>query len=63
MQRTRWNIKRISIAIILIITIYVIFSSSYNQYEIDATIPNTKPEIVWNFVADFSKMRLLNPTM
>lgn len=63
MQRTRWNKKRTFIVIAFLLVIYVAFSSTYNKYEIDGTIPNTKPEHVWEFVADFSKMRKLNPTM
>lgn len=63
MQRTRWNKKRIFIVIAFLLVIYVAFSSTYNKYEIDGTIPNTKPELVWDFVADFDKMRKLNPTM
>lgn len=63
MQTTRWNIKRISIVIVVLVGLYVMFSASSNKYEVDAVIKNTKPEKVWEFVADFSKMKLLNPTM
>lgn len=63
MQTTRWNIKRLSIVCIGILGLYVIFSASNNKYEVDAIIKHTKPEQVWEFVADFSKMKLLNPTM
>lgn len=63
MQTTRWNIKRLSIVCIGILALYVIFSASNNKYEVDAIIKHTKPEKVWEFVADFSKMKLLNPTM
>lgn len=63
MQTTRWNIKRLSIVFIALLGLYVIFSASNNKYEVDAIIKYTKPEKVWEFVADFSKMKLLNPTM
>lgn len=59
----RCNIKSASIAVTLLLGIYLIFSSGYHKYEIDGVIENTKPEDVWNYVADFGKMRLLNPTM
>lgn len=63
MQITRWNRKRIIFAIAILLLIFVMLSCRYHRYEIDATLRNTKPEDVWEFVADFSKMRKLNPTM
>lgn len=55
--------KRISLLGLLVLGIYWIFSASNNKYEVDAIIKNTKPEAVWEYVSDFSKMKLLNPTM
>lgn len=43
--------------------LYWIFSASKNTYEAEIIIKNTKPELVWEYVADFHKMHLLNPTM
>lgn len=63
MQTTRWNKRRLGIVSISILAFYIIFSASNNRYETDVTIKNVDPKEVWNFVADFSKMRLLNPTM
>lgn len=63
MQATRWNKRRLIIIFVVLITSYTIFSSSYNKYQIDATIKNVKAEEVWDFISDFSKMKLLNPTM
>ncbi|XP_037037795.1 uncharacterized protein LOC119075457 [Bradysia coprophila] len=63
MQTTRWNIKRISLLCIAVLGLYMIFSASNNKYEVDAIIKYTKPDKVWEFVADFSKMKLLNPTI
>lgn len=63
MQTTRWNIKRLSILCIALLGLYVVFSASNNKYEVDTVIRHTKPDKVWEFVADFSKMKLLNPTM
>jgi len=40
-----------------------VFSGGYHKYQIDGVIGNTRPERVWEYVADFNKMRLLNPTM
>lgn len=63
MQATRWNKRRLIIIFVVLIASYTIFSSSYNKYQIDATIKNVKAEEVWDFISDFSKMKLLNPTM
>lgn len=63
MQPTRWNKRRLIAIFVALITLYTIFSSSYNKYQIDATIKNVKAEEVWDFISDFSKMKMLNPTM
>lgn len=63
MQATRWNKRRLIAIFAILIISYTIFSSSYNQYQIDATIKNVNAEEVWDFISDFSKMKLLNPTM
>lgn len=63
MKRHRLNIKNISVAVVILLGIYLVFSSGYHDYKSDGIIKNTKPEEVWNYVADFSKMRLLNPSM
>lgn len=57
------NIKSVSCIMSTLLVLYLIFSSGYHKYEIDGIIRNTRPEDVWNFVADFNKMKLLNPTM
>uniref|UniRef100_A0A1I8MYK3 Uncharacterized protein n=1 Tax=Musca domestica TaxID=7370 RepID=A0A1I8MYK3_MUSDO len=63
MKRHRLNIKNISVAVVILLAIYLVFSSGYHDYKSDGIIKNTKPEEVWNYVADFSKMRLLNPSI
>lgn len=63
MQTTRWNRRRLGIAAFILLGMYVVFSASYNKYEIDGTVRNASPEKVWDFVADFNNMKLLNPTM
>ncbi|XP_037930793.1 uncharacterized protein LOC119665635 [Teleopsis dalmanni] len=63
MHLRRWNIKKLSIAGIACLVVYFIFSSHFHKYNIDAVISDTHPEEVWEYVADFSKMRLLNPTI
>lgn len=63
MQTTYWNKRRLGIFSITILASYLLFTASNNRFESDVTIKNVKPEDVWEYVADFSKMRLLNPTM
>lgn len=63
MQTRRWNKRHLSIFGIGLLIFYLIFSASRNTYESDVIIRNTKPELVWEYVADFHKMHLLNPTM
>lgn len=63
MQRTHWNRRRVIAWATGLLLAYVVLSASNNTYEKDVTIRKTNPEEVWEFVADFSKMRLLNPTM
>ncbi|XP_053676093.1 uncharacterized protein LOC128726315 [Anopheles nili] len=59
----RWTKRRAIPAIAIAITLYYFLSSSYERYEIDSVIPHTNPESVWDFVADFSRMKQLNPTI
>lgn len=60
----KWNIKRVSVIFTTLLLLYVfVFSGGYHKYQIDGVIAHTRPEMVWEYVADFSKMRLLNPTM
>lgn len=63
MHATRWNKKRVITIVVAVLVLYTIFSSGYNKYAVDVTINNAHPESVWEYIADFSKMRLLNPTM
>lgn len=63
MQTTRWNRRRLAIFAIGLLITYWILSASRNTFKSEVIIRDTKPEIVWEFVADFKKMQLLNPTM
>lgn len=60
----RWNLKRASVILSAALLLYVlVFSSGYQKYQIEGIIDRAQPEKVWEYVADFNKMRLLNPTM
>ncbi|GAB0098927.1 uncharacterized protein DMENIID0001_147370 [Sergentomyia squamirostris] len=60
---TRSNKRKLIVYGIIFLLAYVIFSSGYNDYRSETTIAGAKPEQVWEYVADFSKMKLLNPTI
>lgn len=58
------NIKRASVLLVAALLLYVfVLSSGYQKYQIEGIIKQSQPEKVWEYVADFNKMRLLNPTM
>uniref|UniRef100_A0A182QZF4 Uncharacterized protein n=1 Tax=Anopheles farauti TaxID=69004 RepID=A0A182QZF4_9DIPT len=59
----RWAKRRVLVAITITFALYYVLSSSYEKYQISTIIPHTKPEDVWEFVADFSRMKKLNPTI
>jgi hypothetical protein len=46
-----------------VIFIYLFLFSRYQTYEYQEVIKNVKPVVVWEFIADFSKMKQLNPTI
>lgn len=59
----RWARRKLTVIVVFSIALYYLLSSSYSKYQIDTIIHRTKPEAVWEYVADFSKMKKLNPTM
>lgn len=63
MQTVRWNRKSVALAGLILVGFYLVISASRQTFEAERTLPNVKPAAVWNFVADFSNMRSLNPTM
>ncbi|XP_063695806.1 uncharacterized protein LOC134827166 [Culicoides brevitarsis] len=63
MHPIRWNKRRLLSVALSGIVFYLILSAKYNKFQAETVIKNHKPEDVWNFVADFSKMKLLNPTI
>lgn len=62
MART-WNRKRLLIGFIGLLVLWKFFFGGYDKYEISGIINSAKPKDVWEFVADFSKMMKLNPTI
>lgn len=62
-NRGRQSKRKYIIGICAIIFVYLFLFSRYQTFEYQEVIKNTKPETVWEYVADFSKMKLLNPTI
>ncbi|XP_055376973.1 uncharacterized protein LOC129609118 [Condylostylus longicornis] len=59
----RYQKRRLVFIVAGILLIYFIFLRGYNEYKIEGVIKNAKAEDVWEYAADFSKMKLLNPTI
>nr|XP_050856792.1 uncharacterized protein LOC127066748 [Vespula vulgaris] len=58
----KWKTKNIVYTIIIIFTFYYLFiHKKTNRTQIVGIVNNTHPIYVWDFVADFSNMKLLNP--
>ncbi|XP_055610464.1 uncharacterized protein LOC129757310 [Uranotaenia lowii] len=64
-QPFRWTKRQrqTTVAVLAFAIYWWFLSSFYSQYQLDTIIHRTKPEAVWEYVADFSKMKTLNPTI
>lgn len=62
-SRGRQSKRKYIIGICAVIFVYLFLFSRYQTYEYQEVIKNVKPETVWEYVADFSKMKTLNPTI
>lgn len=63
MRRISWKSKRIGIICFVIFIVYLCLRLTKQTISTSAVFSNTKPVDVWEFVADFSNMKSLNPTM
>lgn len=63
MNVMRWKLKKLGAVLLLVI--FILFWVWPRQYDFsaDIKIPNAQPSDVWEYVADFSNMINLNPTM
>ena len=59
----RSNKRKYIIGTVVAILIYFILTARYESFEHQGIIKNAKSIDVWEFVADFSKMKQLNPTI
>ncbi|XP_046998704.1 uncharacterized protein LOC124613964 isoform X1 [Schistocerca americana] len=62
-MQIRWYKKRITAVSIAAIVLYFIFRSQEHSAIFKIIIRDTKPADVWEYVADFSNMKKLNPTI
>lgn len=55
--------KQYIFGICAIIFVYLLLFTRYQTFEYQEVVKNVKPEVVWEQVADFSKMRSFNPSI
>lgn len=63
MSPLQWKTKRVAGILIAIIFFYLFVRVRNYKHEASVTLENTHPSDVWEFVADFSNMKYLNPTV
>lgn len=60
----RWKTRTVMYSILGGLLLYVLFIYKMkHQAMFETTINNSNPKHVWEYVADFSNMKKLNPTM
>lgn len=63
MSPLHWKIKRIAGVLMALLCIYLFGRIKYYNYQASVTLENTHPSDAWEFIADFSNMKYLNPTL
>lgn len=62
-MQTRIFKKRIALVVGIAVALYILLHSRKQTVTYQTLIPKVNPKEVWDFVADFSNMKKLNPTM
>ncbi|XP_019864799.1 uncharacterized protein LOC109594077 [Aethina tumida] len=62
MSTIHWNARRTFYAVILV-TIYLLLRVKKYEYVAKVFLQRTDPKVAWEYVADFSNMKYLNPTI
>lgn len=62
-MHTIWMKRKLIFGSILGIFLWLLFRNKNYTIKFEAIIEKTKPIEVWEYVADFSNMKKLNPTM
>lgn len=63
MSPLHWKTQRVVGFIFAILFVYLSVRIKTYNYKAAVTLERTHPSDVWEFVADFSNMKYLNPTM
>lgn len=63
MAKLQWKSRRTIGLISSLVVLYIIIRVKNYEYEASVFISKVKPNVVWEFVADFNNMKYLNPTM
>lgn len=63
MAKIQWKSRKTIGLLLSLLFIYIILRLKSYEYIASVNVPKVVPTVVWEFVADFSNMKYLNPTM
>lgn len=63
MPRVHWKTKRVFLSAAVVIALYLTVRVKNYNFKASVELDKVHPIDVWEFVADFSNMKFLNPTM
>ena len=63
MSRVQWKSRRTLGIVISLLVLYLTVRIKNYEHKAGVFLSETHPNEVWEFVADFSNMKTLNPTM
>lgn len=63
MRSVDWKKRKVLILITCVLILYICIRIKSYQHKMEIILPDAKPADVWEFMADFSNMKKLNPTM
>lgn len=63
MPRMQWKTRKILSLTAIILTTYLVVRIKEYHHTASIELEKVKPIDVWEYVADFSNMKYLNPTM
>lgn len=63
MGKIHWKSRRTIGLISSLFVLYLFIRVKNYEYKASVFIPKIVPGVLWEFVADFSNMKFLNPTM
>lgn len=63
MARIQWKSRKTVCLLSSLLVLYLVIRVKDYKYGASVIIPKVTPIVIWEFVADFSNMKYLNPTM